>query len=97
MAPNSKYDPEQAFLFHRSGGLASVVAFLSAAITRYFKDITVWGILQFSLLLSDLAGISGVGSAMARQGRLGGTWTSDHWVCGGSYIFLALVRRHECL
>ncbi|KAF5592501.1 GMP synthase [Fusarium pseudocircinatum] len=84
MAPNSKYDPDQVFLFHQSGGLALAVAFLSAAIPRYSKDITVWRILQFSLLLSDLAGISGVGFAMARQGRLGGTWTSDDWGCGGS-------------
>ncbi|KAF5566674.1 beta-mannosidase mndA [Fusarium phyllophilum] len=84
MAPNSKYDPDQVFLFHQSGGLALAVAFLSAAIPRYSKDITVWRILQFSLLLSDLAGISGVGFAMARQGRLGGSWTSDDWGCGGS-------------
>ncbi|KAM0547556.1 hypothetical protein ACHAPJ_010300 [Fusarium lateritium] len=94
MAPNSKYDPNQAFLFHQSGGLALAVAFLSAAIPRYSKDITTWRILQFALLLSDLAGISGVGTAMMRQGRLGGTWTSDDWGCGGSYIFLTLVRLH---
>lgn len=94
MAPNSKYDPDQVFLFHQSGGLALAIAFLSAAIPRYSKDITVWRILQFSLLLSDLAGISGVGFAMARQGRLGGIWTSDDWGCGGSYVFLTLVRLH---
>ncbi|CAJ0555475.1 Ff.00g055400.m01.CDS01 [Fusarium sp. VM40] len=94
MAPNSKYDPDQVFLFYQSGGLALAVAFLSAAIPRYSKDIAVWRILQFSLLLSDLAGVSGVGIAMARQGRLGGTWTSDDWGCGGSYIFLTLVRLH---
>ena len=94
MAPNSKYDSDQVFLFHQSGGLALAVAYLSAAIPRYSKDITIWRILQFSLLLSDLAGISGLGSAMARQGRLGGTWTSDDWGCGGTYVFLTLVRLH---
>jgi hypothetical protein len=94
MAPNSKYDSDQVFLFHQSGGLALTVACLSAAIPRYSKDITVWRILQFSLLLSDLAGISGVGFAMARQGRLGGLWTSDDWGCGVSYVFLTLVRLH---
>ncbi|KAL6915481.1 hypothetical protein FSHL1_006932 [Fusarium sambucinum] len=92
MAPNSKYDPDQVFLFHQSGGLALAVAFLSAAIPRYSKDITVWRILQFSLLLSDLAGMSGVGFAMARQGRLTGIWTSDDWGCGGTYVFLTLLR-----
>ncbi|KAF5585428.1 beta-mannosidase mndA [Fusarium subglutinans] len=92
MAPNSRYDPDQVFLFHQSGGLALAVAFLSATIPRYSQDIAVWGILQFSLLLSDLAGISGVGFAMARQGRLGGSWTSDDWGCGGSYVFLTLER-----
>ncbi|KAJ3539053.1 hypothetical protein NM208_g5646 [Fusarium decemcellulare] len=93
MAPNSRYDPDQVFLFHQSGGLALAVAFLSAAIPRRSNDITTWRILQFSIFLSDLAGMSGAFFALLRQGRLAPTaWTSDDLGAGGTYVFLTLVR-----
>ncbi|KAM5386394.1 hypothetical protein ACJZ2D_000357 [Fusarium nematophilum] len=95
MAPNSTHDPNQVFLFHQSGGLALAVAFLSAAIPRRTSDITIWRVLQFSLFLSDMAGLSGIGCALMRQGRWGpATWTSDDIACGGSYLFLTLLRLH---
>lgn len=93
MAPNSTYDPHQVFLFHQSGGLALAVSFLSAAIPRYSDDLTVWRVFQFAIFLSDLAGLSGIYNAMARQGRIAPSdWTSDDISCGLSYLFITLVR-----
>lgn len=93
LAPNSKYDPDQIFLFHQSGGLALAMAFLSAAIPRQSNSVATWRILQFSLFLSDLAGVGGVVCALATQGRLApALWTSDDVACGGTYLFLTLVR-----
>lgn len=93
MAPNSIYDPNQVFLFHQSGGLALAIAVLTAAIPRYSSDLSVWRILQFALLLSDFAGLSGIYHALERQGRLHpSTWTSDDQGCGGTYVVLTVVR-----
>lgn len=93
MAPRSQYDPDQVFLFHQSGGLALAVAVLSAVLPRYSKDLGVWKIFQFSLLLSDFAGLSGVYNALARQDRLHpASWTSDDKGCGGTYVAITLIR-----
>ncbi|KAI8664626.1 hypothetical protein NCS57_00503900 [Fusarium keratoplasticum] len=98
MAPNSKYDPDQVFLFHQSGGLALAVAFISAVLPRHTTNVTTWRIIQFALFLSDLAGLSGIGCALWRQGRFApANWTSDDIGCGGGYVFLTLVRLHFLL
>lgn len=94
MAPRSRFDPDTVFLFHQAGGLALAVAVLSALIPRYSRDLAVWRIVQWSLLLSDFAGLSGVYHALERQGRLAtpAAWTADDKGCGGTYVFITLVR-----
>lgn len=93
MAPNSTYDPNTVFLFHQCGGLALAVSFLSAALPRYSDDLTVWKIFQFAIFLSDIAGVSGIYNAMARQGRLAPeNWTSDDISTGGVYVLLTILR-----
>jgi hypothetical protein len=93
MAPQSKYDPDTVFLFHQAGGLALAVAVLSALIPRFSEDLSVWKVLQFSLLLSDFGGLSGVYLALRRQGRLDpGMWSADDRAVGGLYLFITVVR-----
>ncbi|EGX93267.1 beta-mannosidase mndA [Cordyceps militaris CM01] len=92
-APASAYDPRQVFLFHQAGGLALAVAVVSAILPRYSQDLGVWRIVQFALLLSDVAGLSGIYHSLANQGRLGpAAWTSDDKGLAGSYLLLTVVR-----
>ncbi|KAM3459203.1 hypothetical protein NHJ6243_007164 [Beauveria neobassiana] len=92
-APASTYDPSQVFLFHQTSGLALAVAVVSAVLPRYTQDLGVWRILQFALILSDIAGLSGIYNSLANQGRLSPTaWTSDDKGLAGSYLVLTVVR-----
>ena len=93
MAPASSYDPNQVFLFHQAGGLALAVAVLTAVVPRYCKDLKLWRLFQFALLLSDFAGLSGVYHALERQGRLSpADWTADDKGCGFTYVTLTIIR-----
>lgn len=93
MAPASSYDANQVFLFHQAGGLALAVAVLAAVIPRYSKDLNIWRLFQFALLLSDFAGLSGIYFALQRQGRLSpADWTSDDKGCGFTYVGLTVIR-----
>lgn len=93
MAPLSTYDPNTIFLFHQAGGLALAVAVMSALIPRVSEDLSVWKVLQFSLLLSDFGGLSGVYFALERQGRLEPRlWSADDRAVGGLYLFITAVR-----
>ncbi|KAG8422380.1 hypothetical protein J3459_010430 [Metarhizium acridum] len=93
MAPLSTYDPATVFLFHQAGGLALAVAVMSALVPRVSEDLAVWKVLQFSLLLSDVGGLSGVYFALQRQGRLEPRlWSADDRAVGGLYLFITAVR-----
>ncbi|KID72808.1 uncharacterized protein G6M90_00g003550 [Metarhizium brunneum] len=93
MAPQSTYDPATVFLFHQAGGLALAVAVMSALVPRVSEDLAVWKVLQFSLLLSDVGGLSGVYFALERQGRLEPRlWSADDRAVGGLYLFITAVR-----
>lgn len=92
-SPTSTYDPKTVFLFHQAGGLALSVAVMSALLPRFSDDLSVWKLFQFSLLLSDFAGLSGVYNALERQGRMEpAKWTGDDYGCGGTYVFITVVR-----
>lgn len=92
-APASSYDQNQVFLFHQAGGLALAVAVVSAVLPRYTQDLGVWRIFQFGLLLSDIAGLSGIYHSLANQGRLSpSSWTSDDQGLGISYVALTVIR-----
>ncbi|CAH0055710.1 unnamed protein product [Clonostachys solani] len=92
-APNSHYDPDQVFIFFQCGGLALSIAFITAAIHRATEDLKVWRIIQFAILLADLAALVGIYLSLSTQNRLApSTWTDDDKGLAGSYTALTLIR-----
>ena len=87
-APNVRRDPNLDMFFQQTAGYTLALCFLQTVLLRATDEVRVWKILQWAILIVNVATLYSLHWGLSNQGRLAmGGWRGEDWAC----LLIALI------